>query len=159
MSEMSCSMGGIMGLNYPTVQGYLYSIQQQASLGYKCPMKMSFKEALKHANRVSGRNESLRSIAANTGVSYDILKNLNQDKSEKPNALAATKIADYYGASLSAFYEGDIPSDLTAGDTDLAKDAANISWIMRNLRKESRDRVKAFAEALRQTEEGPERNE
>lgn len=103
-------MSGNMGYNYPLMQEHFYPIQASAPQGYISPMEMSFKEALEHAMRVTGRAKSLRDLAGKAGVSYDILKNISQNKSERPNAEAAARIADFFGASLKDFYSGRVPA-------------------------------------------------
>ncbi|MDK8874381.1 helix-turn-helix transcriptional regulator [Paracoccus sp. SSJ] len=120
-------------------------------------MDMTFRDALKHAMAVNGI-KSLRSVATATGVSYHILKNMNQGKSERPNAEAATKIADYFEASLTDFYAGRV-APRSGKDMSVTDDVAKIKSVMQDLRPESRARVQAFAEALRQTDEGFQQNE
>lgn len=73
--------------------------------GYICPMDLTFREALDHAMRATG-NASLRQVATGAGVSYDILKNVRQGKSEKPNPEAAIRVARFFGVSLEDFYRG-----------------------------------------------------
>lgn len=153
MSEMSCSMGGIMGYKYPTLQGYTYAIPRPSRAGYICPMEMSFIEALKHAMRVTGRGASLRDVATRAGISYDIIKNANQGKSFRPNAESATKVADFFRVSLSDFYAGNVVPLADDDDEEVAEDVLTVSQSVRRLRKENREKVKAFAEALHQTEE------
>ncbi|MDQ7262236.1 helix-turn-helix transcriptional regulator [Paracoccus sp. PS-1] len=150
-------MAGIMGYNYPIRQAHIYSMGQVIREGYICPMDMTFRDALKHAMAVNGI-KSLRSVATATGVSYHILKNMNQGKSERPNAEAATKIADYFEASLTDFYAGRV-APRSGKDMSVMDDVAKIKNIMQDLRPESRARVQAFAEALRQTDEGSQQNE
>lgn len=81
-------------------------------------MGMTFAEAMKLAAKRQKR--SLRSIATETGVSYDIMKNLSQGKSEKPNFAAAQKIADALGVSVDGLLDGHVedistPSIAVAG--------------------------------------------
>ena len=143
-----------MGYNYPRMQGHFYSIQAVTPKGYNCPMDMTFKEALEHAMKVTGRGRSLRDVAKQAGVSYEILKNIKQGKSEKPNAQSATKIADFFGVSLTEFYAGLVQRD---GDEDAAvkaRDMAAITEIVRRLQShEHRELVQTFARALLQSEE------
>lgn len=145
-------MPGIMGYNYPFLQEHIYSIQQHDSPGYICPMEITFKKALRHAMGVVG-SKSLRSVAMGAGVSYHILKNIDQEKSQTPNAEAASRIADYFGVSVADFYAGNIPKPDGEPDPSLAEDIAGVSTVMRHLHEDSRARVRAFAEALRQTEQ------
>lgn len=159
MSEMSCSMTGSMGYFYPIMQGHIYSILQAGRQGYICPMEMKFIDALKLAMEKTGLATSLREVAIQTGVSYDILKNINQGKSEKPNAAAATKIADFFGVSLSDFYAGRFPDKPSEASVELARDVAQITRSVSALSEENRHRVQAFAEALRLTEEDPPQTE
>lgn len=143
-----------MGYNYPYTQGHFYSIQAHGRMGYICPMDMTFKEALEHAMRVTGRGRSLRDVAKRAGVSYDILKNVNQSKSEKPNALAAAKVADFFGVSVTDFFAGRVdpmPDDEAA---DVAEDVATVTDLVRRLhQKAHRDQVRTFAKSLLQIEE------
>ncbi|SEN50685.1 hypothetical protein SAMN04489859_100898 [Paracoccus alcaliphilus] len=152
-------MRDIMGYKYPTKQEHIYSIHAATTIGYICPMEMSFKEALEHAMRVSKRGKSKRNVAILAGISPDIMKNISQNKSRTPNAEAATKVADFFGVSLSDFYAGNIPEDIGEDATEIAEDAAKVSGVVRGLSKESREKVQAFAEALRQTEEAARRSE
>ena len=140
-----------MGYNYPQAQGHFYSITETPQEGYKCPMGLTFKEALEHAMRVRSLR-SVRGVAMGAGVSPDILKNIMQGKSSTPNAEAAARIADYFGVSLKDFLAGRIDSEGT--DSRLREDAAKISDLISRLqRPEHRDQVEAFARALLQTEE------
>lgn len=139
-----------MGYNYPQMQGHFYSIQELPQMGYKSPMKMTFKHALEHAMRVRSIT-SVRGVAVKAGVSPDILKNIMQEKSEKPNAAAAAKIADFFGASVQDFLAGAVSPD--AEDAAVKRDAAAISDLVRRLHPEHRDQVEAFARALLRTEE------
>lgn len=140
-----------MGYNYPQMQGHFYSIQARWPVGYKCAMSMTFREALKHAMQVRSL-KSVRAVATEAGVSPDILKNIMQGKSAKPNAEAAAKVADFFGVSVKDFLAGQVNPD--DDDTQLSKDAAAISDLVRRLhRPEHRDQVEAFARALLQTEE------
>lgn len=68
-------------------------------------MDLTFREALDHAMRATGES-SLRQVANGAGVSYDILKNVRQGKSEKPNPEAAMKVARHFGVTLEDFYRG-----------------------------------------------------
>jgi transcriptional regulator with XRE-family HTH domain len=119
--------------------------------GYKCPMGMTFKEALEHAMRVRELT-SVRGVANSAGVSPHILKNIMQGKSEKPNADAAARVADFFGVSVKDFLAGNV--SVEADDATIKEDAAAISDLVRRLnRPEHRDQVEAFARALLQTEE------
>jgi transcriptional regulator with XRE-family HTH domain len=140
-----------MEYNYPIVQGHFYSIQAGCVVGYKCPMSMTFKEALQHAMRVRSLT-SVRAVAIEAGVSENILKNIMQGKSATPNAKAAATVADYFGVSVKEFLDGSVAAD---GDEAATKnDALTISDLVRRLqRPEHRDQVEAFARALLQTEE------
>lgn len=101
---------------------------------------------------------SVRGVAVKAGVSPDILKNTMQGKSTKPNAEAAAKIADFFGASVKDFYAGNINPD--AGDPTVRKDVVSITEIVIRLQKpEHRDQVEAFARALLLTEEGQKPSE
>jgi transcriptional regulator with XRE-family HTH domain len=124
---------------------------------YKCPMSMTFKEALEHAMRVRGL-ASVRGVAREAGVSEHILKNIMQGKSERPNAEAAASLADFFGVSVRDFLAGSVGP---APDLDEVKrDAAAISDLVRRLRRsEHRDQVEAFARALLQTEEAQKPSE
>lgn len=146
-----------MGYNYPTKQAQIYSILAGVTAGYICPMEMSFKEALRHAMQIY-RITSMREVATRAGISYNILKNINQAKSEKPNAEAATKVADFFGVSLSDFYAGRIPEPNGDDPSELAQDVAKVSGIARNLHKSNRERLKLFAESLFETEEASRRS-
>jgi transcriptional regulator with XRE-family HTH domain len=140
-----------MGYNYPLAQGQFYSIQRPFAAGYKCPMGMTFKEALEHAMRARSL-KSVRGVAVSAGVSPDILKNVMQGKSSTPNAEAAAKIADFFGVSVKDFLAGSV--DPQGNDIKVREDAATISELVRRLqRPEHRDQVEAFARALLQTEE------
>jgi transcriptional regulator with XRE-family HTH domain len=133
------------------MQGHFYSIQRLPRAGYKCTMRMTFKEALEHAMRVRSLR-SVRGVAVSAGVSPDILKNIMQGKSSTPNAEAAAKVADYFGVSVKDFLAGSVGS--AEDDTSVREDAAKISDLVRRLqRPEHRDQVEAFARALLQTEE------
>lgn len=140
-----------MGYNYPLAQGHFYSMSAARREGYKCPMGMTFKEALKHAMRVRSLR-SVRGVAVSAGVSPDILKNVMQGKSATPNAEAASRVADYFGVSVKDFLAGRV--DAENPGTQVQEDAATISDLVRRLqRPEHRDQVEAFARALLQTEE------
>lgn len=145
-----------MGYNYPVRQAYFYSISAANAVGYICPMEMTFKEALKHAMKVRGIT-SMRQVASGAGMSYDILKNTNQAKSEKPNAKAATKVADFFGVSLSDFYAGNIPPSTGEDPVLVAADVEKVSGITRNLQPSNRDLLKTFAESLFETQEAEQR--
>ena len=67
-------------------------------------MVQTFKSALGFALEKTGR--SLRSIASDAGVSYDLLKNLKQGKSQTTNVDDAKRIASAFGVKLDAFLEG-----------------------------------------------------
>lgn len=69
-------------------------------------MRMTFREALDHALRLTGR--SLLSVSADAHVSYDQLKSLRQGKSQSTNADDALKVAEVFGVSLEDFCEGRI---------------------------------------------------
>lgn len=149
-----------MGYNHPSAQGHFYSIQAASSVGYICPMEKTFKEALEHAMRVTGRGRSLRDVATRTGVSYDILKNISQNKSEKPNAQAAAKIADFFGVSLIDFYAGRVQPVTDEAAAEVAEDVATVTDLVRRLQdKGHRDQVRAFAKSLLQIEEAEQRPE
>lgn len=149
MSEMSCSMPVTMGYNYPNRQGSFYSIRDRSELGYICPMALTFKEAL-NRQREARDNMSLGKIARGAGVSGDILKNINQGKSEKPNAEAANKIAEFFGLTLAEFYQGVVRLD---GNPMAARDLAKLTAIAATLNPADLARLEAFASALAQTEE------
>lgn len=126
-------------------------------MGYKCPMVMTFKEALEHAMRVRSLT-SVRGVATKAGVSPHILKNIMQGKSEKPNAEAAAKVAEFFGVSVKDFLAGSV--SVAADDASIKEDAAAISDLVRRLhRPEHRDQVEAFARALLQTEEAQKPSE
>ncbi|MDF3607526.1 helix-turn-helix transcriptional regulator [Paracoccus sp. DMF-8] len=146
-------MPRIMGYYYPNQQEQFYSIHHTNPMGYICPMEMTFREALSHARTVTGRGKSLREIATSAGVSYDILKNINQGKSEMPNAEFAAKVAEFFGASLKDFLAGRVRKLSEEEAAEIAEDVAKVSDIMRNLEKAHRDQVRAFSLALFQTEE------
>lgn len=67
-------------------------------------MEKSFKDALQHALRETGR--SLRGIAIEADVSYEQLKSLNQGKSTSTNVDDAVRVARAFGVTLEAFYSG-----------------------------------------------------
>ncbi|WP_295537614.1 S24 family peptidase [uncultured Thioclava sp.] len=67
-------------------------------------MKMTFRDALIIAQETSGK--SLRSIAIDSDVSYDTLKNLSQGKSQNTNVDVALKVARSFGVSIEEFCEG-----------------------------------------------------
>lgn len=67
-------------------------------------METTFKEALGHALKRTGR--SLRSVAIDSGVSYEQLKALNQGKSQRTNVDDALKVAGAFGVTLDDFYFG-----------------------------------------------------
>lgn len=121
-----------MEYNYPQRQGHFYSIQGQTLMGYKCPMSMSFKEALEHAMRVRSLT-SVRGVATRSGVSPDILKNIMQGKSAMPNAEAAAQIADFFGVSVRDFLAGAVSPD--TDDAEIKQDAAAISDLVRRLQR------------------------
>lgn len=139
------------------MQGHFYSIQRSGPVGYKCTMSLSFKDALEHAMRARSLT-SVRGVATKAGVSPDILKNIMQGKSAKPNAEAAAKIADFFGVSVKEFFAGAVDSDaLTA---EVKEDVTAISDLVRRLqRQEHRDQVEAFARALLRTEEAQKSSE
>lgn len=123
-------------------------------------MKMTFKEALEHAIHTTGRAKSWRAVATRADVSYDILKNIKQGKSEKPNAEAAAKIADFFGASLPDFYAGLVFPDDSEEAAALTADTVKITDVVRRLQDQKhRDQVEAFARALLQTEEAQKLSE
>lgn len=72
--------------------------------GIFAPMEKTFREALLTA--LTATKRSLRSVAIDAGVSYDLLKNLKQGKSQIPNADDARKVAHAFGVSVDDFYEG-----------------------------------------------------
>lgn len=145
-------MSGIMGYKYPFAQGHIYSISEPRFRGYICPMEMKFIDALKLAMKVTKRASSMREVAIATGISYDILKNVSQGKSEKPNAEAAMKVAEFFGVSLSDFYAGNFDALSAETDASLSADVAKVTGALQSLSKENRLRVQAFAEALRLSE-------
>lgn len=117
-------------------------------------MGMTFKEALEHAMRVTGRGRSLRDVAIKAEVSYDILKNISQNKSEKPNAQAAAKIAHFFGVSLIDFYAGRVAPRSDDETAEVAEDVATVTDLVRRLQEKGhRDQVRAFAKSLLQIEE------
>lgn len=133
------------------MQGHFYSVQATRAAGYNCPMSMTFKEALEHAMRVRSLT-SVRGVAIQAGVSPDILKNVMQGKSTKPNAEAAAKVADFFGVSVKDFLAGAVSAEVD--DQNMKADVAAISDLVRRLqRREHRDQVEAFARALLQTQE------
>lgn len=150
-------MPGNMGYNYPFMQEHFYPIQRQAPQGYISPMEMTFKEALEHAMRVTGRAKSLRDLAVKAGVSYDILKNISQNKSERPNAEAAAKIADFFGASLKDFYAGRVSASSGEDTASIAADTEQLTGLLRLLEKKHRDQVQEFAKSLLVIQEAAER--
>ncbi len=157
ISLMSCSMALMIEYNYPIQQGHFYSIQAEPLGGYKCSMSMTFKEALEHAMRAQSHT-SLRGVATKAGVSYDILKNIMQGKSAKPNAEAAAKIADFFGVSVKDFLAGEVRGE--PDDIRIQLDVAAITDLVRRLQlPHHRDQVEAFARALLQTEEAQKPSE
>lgn len=52
-------------------------------------------------------NRSLRAVALDTGVSYEQLKKLSQNKSRSTNVDDAVKIANYFGMTLDEFIGDD----------------------------------------------------
>lgn len=153
-------MVGIMGYNYPQMQGHFYSIQVRLQMGYKNPMNMSVREALECAMRASGRASSLMELANKTGVSYDLLKNIKQGKSLKPNAIDANKIADFFGVSWNDFIAGRVPLENDQDAASRDRDAAEIKSLVRQLQVPAhRAKVQAFAEALLQTEQAQKPSE
>lgn len=94
------------------------------------------------------------------GVSPDILKNIMQGKSEKPNAEAAARIADFFGVALSDFYAGLVGSGDSEESAALAADTAKITDVVRRLQdQKNRDLVESFARALLQNEEAQKPSE
>ena len=69
-------------------------------------METTFKSALEHALKVTGR--SLRAVAMSADVSYDQLKSLRQGKSQRTNVDDAVKVAKAFGVTLEEFYAGSL---------------------------------------------------
>lgn len=69
-------------------------------------MEQTFKDALDRALALTGR--SLRSVAAEAGVSYDKLKNLRQSKSQTTNIDDGLKVIAVFGVTPSDFYDGNL---------------------------------------------------
>lgn len=152
MSEMSCSMVQSMGYNYPITQGSFYSIQATASVGYFCPMDMTFREALDHAI-ASGRAKSWRDVATRSGVSYDILKNIKQGKSQRPNAEDALKVAGVFRVSLEQFYRGEL--DAPEDDPAIEEDMSRLMDAIRAMKGDgSIGKVADFAQIVLDAEKG-----
>jgi len=66
-------------------------------------MVRTFRDALIHA--LDGTGVSLLSLSNETGVSYEQLKKLKQNKSKSTNAEDAVKIARFFGVSLEEFLD------------------------------------------------------
>lgn len=66
-------------------------------------MRLLFRDALLRALKDTG--ESLRSVAEATGVSYEQLKKLKQNKSRSTNVDDAVLIANHFGQSLDEFID------------------------------------------------------
>ena len=133
-----------MGYNYPIRQGQFYSVRSEQPPEYVQPMTLSFKDALTKQREAHG-GLSLGRVAKGAGVSGDILKNINQGKSERPNADAADKIARYFGVSLTEFLDGVVRLEIgPASSRDLAK----LNALVARLSLDDQARVEAFAEAL-----------
>lgn len=69
-------------------------------------MYSDFKSALESALEKTGR--SLRDVAAQSGVSYELLKKVSQGRTRSPNVDAAQAVANEFGASLDEFLAGRI---------------------------------------------------
>lgn len=147
-------MPATMGYNYSISKGHFYSIRTARGTGYICPMTMTFKDALNIQREARG-GMSLGSIARGAGVSGDILKNINQGKSERPNAEAASKIAEFFGVTLSEFYEGVVRLDAEPG---ALRDLLKLTGIASRLPPSDLARLEAFAEGLLRTR-GEQRSE
>lgn len=136
-----------MEYNYPASQGHFYSIRTDGCSGYISPMSLTFKEALDRQR--TPRGLSLGKVALGAGVSVHILKNINQGKSDRPNAEAAQKIAEFFGVTLAEFYSGVVRLD---ADHEATRDFARLSALVARLTEADYQRVEAFAEALSRTE-------
>lgn len=66
-------------------------------------MAKTFRQALIDALKQTGR--TLRSIAKESGVSYDQLKNLKQGRSQSTNVDDAIKVANAFGVTLEEFVD------------------------------------------------------
>ncbi|ETD89820.1 S24 family peptidase [Rhodobacter capsulatus] len=75
-------------------------------------MENSFKTALDHALKAT--NRSLRSVATQSGVSYEQLKALMQGKAQKTNFDDGVKVVSAFGVSVEQFLGGGISSDPAA---------------------------------------------
>lgn len=95
-----------IGYLYSLTQEHFYSISRKLVVGNFTHMHPTFREALLYAIDASGK--SLRSVAIDAGVSYEILKNLSQGKSQRTNVDDARLIARAFGVSLDDFYEGNL---------------------------------------------------
>lgn len=132
---------------YPIMQGQFYSVRSGDGTGYICAMTLTFKDALTKQREAHG-GLSLGRVAKGAGVSGDILKNINQGKSERPNADAANRIASYFGVTLTEFLEGVVrPEHGPTAERDLTK----LNALVSQLSPDDQARVEAFAEALAQT--------
>lgn len=78
-------------------------LPQKSALGYFCLDMKTFQQALMEA--VERNGVSLRSVAEATGVSYEQLKKLKQNKSKSTNVDDAIKIAAYFGQSVDDFID------------------------------------------------------
>jgi phage repressor protein C with HTH and peptisase S24 domain len=94
----------LMGLIYPNRQGLIYSMRKTTKWGNLPHMQQTFRDAFLAATKVS--NKSMRQIALDAGVSYELLKNLAQGKSKSTNVDDAVKIAASFGTNLEGFLEG-----------------------------------------------------
>lgn len=140
-----------MGYNYPLLQEHFYSIQAISLVGYFCPMEMTFREAVQNAIAV-GKVRSLRDLATKAGISYDILKNISQGKSSKPNPEAAMNVAAVFGVSLEQFYRGEL--DQPEDDPAMAEDIARLMEAVRSLTDAgSVGRIADYAETVRLAEQ------
>ncbi|MDD8022391.1 MAG: S24 family peptidase [Paracoccaceae bacterium] len=95
-----------IGYFYPIIQGDFYAITYSAASGIFPLMETSFKTALDHALKAT--NRSLRSVAIQSGVSYDQLKGLMQGKSQRTNFDDGVRVAKVFGVSVEDFLLGNL---------------------------------------------------
>lgn len=93
------------------MQGLFYSIAEQGGGGIFTLMHPTFRDAL--LNAIDATGKSLRSVAVDAGVSYEILKNLSQGKSLRTNVDDARMIARAFGVTLDDFYAGNLGKPAT----------------------------------------------
>ena len=103
-------------------------------------MKRTFRDSLLIAIENSGK--SLKSVADATGVSYEQLKKLKQNKSKSTNVDDAIKIAAFFGQTLDEFIACDgasveieiagLLSKLTPSERDFLLNAAKAQIAARD---------------------------